>query len=88
MFKNGDDVTNDSNTKVHHNVFTEVHQHVLLNSVVVLRSRINKYKKENVVGYQLYYNTDFRLPVVHKRNSISDSETSWNPCILKKLDPL
>lgn len=31
MFKNGNDVSNDSYTEVHHNVFTKVHQHVLLN---------------------------------------------------------
>lgn len=34
MSKNGNDVTYDSNAKVHHDVFTEVHQHVLMNSVM------------------------------------------------------
>lgn len=32
MFKNGNDVANDCNAEVHHDVFTEVHQHVLVNS--------------------------------------------------------
>lgn len=34
MPKNGNDVTYDSNAKVHHDVFTEVHQHVLMDSVM------------------------------------------------------
>lgn len=28
------------------------------------------------------------LPVVHEGNGICDSKTSWDPCILKKLNPL
>lgn len=34
MPKNGYDVTYDSNAKVHHDVFTEVHQHVLMDSAM------------------------------------------------------
>lgn len=33
MPKNGNDVTYDSDAEVHHDVFAEVHQHVLMNSV-------------------------------------------------------
>lgn len=34
MPKNGNDVPYDGNAKVHHDVFAEVHQHVLVNSVI------------------------------------------------------
>lgn len=32
MLENGDDVANDSNAEVHHDVLAEVHEHVLVNS--------------------------------------------------------
>lgn len=34
VFKNGNYVAYDRNAKVHHDVFAEVHQHVLVNSAV------------------------------------------------------
>lgn len=38
MLENGDDVANDSNAEVHHDVFTEVHEHVLVNSVQAVQT--------------------------------------------------
>lgn len=46
MLENRDDVANDSNAEVHHDVFTEVHEHVLVNSAKVhmMTEKINKTK--------------------------------------------
>lgn len=40
MLKNGNDVTNDGNAEVHHDIFTEVHQHILVNSAMLIKTDI------------------------------------------------
>lgn len=42
VFENGNDITNHSNAEVHHDIFTEVHQHVLLDSAAEARYKRGK----------------------------------------------
>lgn len=55
MLENSDDVANNSNAEVHHDVFTEVHEHVLVNSAKVhtmTEKQINKPKGIQQSGLQ------------------------------------
>lgn len=101
MLENGDDVANDSNSEVHHNVFTEVHEHVLVNSAKLTQwQKTNEQNERNRSGIRNNTWSDSKcasnekgrwftdLPVVNERDGISDCQASWDPGIFKKLNPL
>lgn len=69
MFKNGNDVANDCDAEVHHDVFTEVHQHVLVNSAVTLLQPLFKQGSFLLQGCS-DYSTYKTIEQAHKSYSI------------------
>lgn len=75
MFKNGNDVSNDCNAEVHHDVFAEVHQHVLVNSAVT--RMIRQYCR--YFGSLVLDKRKNRLALINSKPSRANAHTRLSP---------
>lgn len=74
MFKNGNDVTNDCYPEVHHDVFVEVHQHVLANSAA--KNQKKMYINTYLCLFGKRYKTETYSFIVSRAQFMKETVTS------------